>query len=228
MMTSNVRQMFYMWHFVPGKVRNAGHNRKIRHRYSQEAAHNTETRGDRQLVYTLHGHEVATMTDTGSVYRLRLDNCGYPTRTTSAAMGEFVDLALPVSGLVVTATSVRMGHDTVEFTRDITIPITGKSEIMRTYTDVRVKGDKLYYKLWDREIVPHDLAGGYLLGSYQLLNRSGNTVPQLPMEAREVTKGYVEADYSVLHHIRRARSPSRREARLIAAVLRGEAVLHEW
>ena len=67
--------------FVNGKSRKVGNNRR--------AGHRLDVHGRQQRYYTLHGHEIFTLTtlDDGN-YELALSLCGYPTRTTREAMDE--------------------------------------------------------------------------------------------------------------------------------------------
>ena len=214
-MTPNVQKMFGFSAFVDGKSRGAGHNRKVFHRLSD---------GARQVVYTLHGHEVASLTETDDGgYTLRLDNCGYTTRTTSAAISEFLDNA-GILTFYASASTVRFSStdNTIKYDRYITIPLNRDYKPMKMYSDFRIIGTKLHYKLWGSETVPREMAGEYILAFH------GTPSSSAVANIREVTKGYAVAEYDVLKEIARARTLETREVRLMTAVLRGEAVLHNW
>jgi hypothetical protein len=212
-MTPNVQKMFGFSAFVDGKSRGAGHNRKVFHRLSD---------GARQVVYTLHGHEVASLTETDDGgYDLYLDNCGYTTQTTSAAICEFLDnVGIPC--IHASASTVRLSStdNTVKYDRYITIPLNRDYKPVKQYSDFRVIGTKLHCKLWGNETVPREMAGEYILTFYG--------IPGDIARLREVTRGYVTAEYDDLKYITRARTPETREVRLMTAVLRGGAVLHNW
>ncbi len=211
-MTPSVSDMFGFKYFTEGKTRGAGHNRKVIQR--------TLPAGARQVVYTLHGHEVATLTESAEGYDLRLDNCGYTTRTTGEAIGEFID-NVGIMPLRANASMVWGIDAHIRFDRHITIPLDMNLRPVIMYSDFRIEGTKLHYTVWGNVGSPFEMAGEYVLGFYGKPSGIGP-------HARAVTKGYTVAEYEALKYIARAKTPATRETRLIAAVLRGEAVLHSW
>ena len=195
--------MYNFANFVDGKSRKAGHNRRVLHR--------TLPDGERQIVYTLHGHEVASLTETDEGYTLELDNCGYPTMTTSSAMREFLDQ---------TDIWNSCGHShfgIVTFDRRIEIPLNHHMEPKPVYDNIKLDDTKLTYTTWGHHTRPYEHVSGWVYH-----------IGHVPEPIRPMLKGYFTCGYDTYKWITRARKSSVRETRLMAKVLTGEAMLHEW
>ena len=213
-MTRTHLNMYKFPHFVEGKTRKAGNNRKVGHRITPG--------GHKQIYYTLHGHEVASLTDVDGEHILRLDNCGYTTMTTGKAMREFL-ARVGVSSTSCNHSSLWRAdlHTTVRFERSIEMNLDREPPV----TNVRVVGKLVMYDMWGSPADAYQLVGGYIHINSAL------AAYWVPDEVKAITKGWWTTPtlYSPQSaHILRARKPEVRLARLMAAVLTGEAEIHEW
>lgn len=209
MMSKTAADMHYFCNFVQNKSRVAGNNRRIIHRRS--------THGERQIVKTLHDHEIACLTEKEHGYSLLLDNCGYSTITTSKAMREFV-AGTACSGFSVSANTVTsMLTGTMVFRRYVEIPLDDEYKPIAHYTDFKIKGTAVHYKVWNQLPTSRELAGDYALQG------------DVPDGIKALTKGWAEVpDYEKLSSILRCRKSESRLNRLLALVITGEAVIHAW
>jgi hypothetical protein len=227
-MNNHIKLLLPRGEFTPGKSRKTGNNRRAGQRITPD--------GNRQWYYTLHGHEVYVLTHyTNDTFTLRLDLCGYPTKTTAAAINEALDGSVlggsvfsekgqyfynvmgwrlpfaPYGGVII----LELDKRGMVIGNPVNAQVNAKCEVEAEWqgyaVTVKAGWDEVYTSQW---VVTQS--------SFPTLRLSLGGV------ARSVFRGVAATNPDVVMMLRRLRSPERRNIALMAQVLAGKVQLIDY
>lgn len=210
-MSTTAKKRHVFKNFSDGADCPAGNNRRVLNRTRD---------GKREIVRTLHGHEVAVLTEETSGYTLRLDFCGWHTQTTVRAMREFIYYA-GVGGLYLGTQYLFRAGAAYKVGDEINIPLDPYMEAELVVNNIRRTNTRIHWDCWNCPSEGLELAGDYVVCYY--------LADDVPTEIQAHTKGrVVPANADTMKWLLKARKPETRMARLTQLLITGEAVCYAW